>query len=206
MPSVQKSIERTKFKNKYRIESTRIQNWDYGNSGAYFVTMCTKNREHYFGEIVEGEMLLSEIGKIAEIEWIKTIELRPDMNLELGAYVVMPNHFHAVIIIGDNEYNTQVANGMAVNDKYEISCTPTMYIDATQSINKFGPQSKNLAAIIRGFKSSITTHARKTNVNFAWQSLFHEHIIRNSISFERIQNYIFNNPKKWKEDKFHLKE
>ena len=95
-----------KYKNKYRIPSNRLQGYDYGSTGCYFVTICTKNREHYFGEIVNGEMQLSEIGKIAQSEWLKTIELRPDMNLLLDEFIVMPNHFHCIVCIGDNQYNT----------------------------------------------------------------------------------------------------
>jgi len=88
-----------RYKNKYRISSTRLQTWNYANEGAYFITICTKNREHFFGEIIEGKMILNEIGRLTEIEWAKTIEIRQDMNLELGAFVVMPNHFHAIVII-----------------------------------------------------------------------------------------------------------
>lgn len=95
-----------KFKNKYRIPSARLQNWNYGAMGSYFITICTKNREHFFGEIIKDKMQLTELGKITEIEWLKTLELRPDMKLELGEFVVMPNHFHAIIIIGENEYNS----------------------------------------------------------------------------------------------------
>ncbi|MBP4142321.1 hypothetical protein J3S90_10960 [Flavobacterium sp. P4023] len=109
-----------KYQNKYRIPSTRLQNWDYGAMGAYFVTICTQNREHFFGKIVQtqcivethcnaslqNEMVLSDIGKKVEQEWLKTIELRPDMNLELGNFVVMPNHFHGILIIGKNEFNS----------------------------------------------------------------------------------------------------
>ncbi len=94
-----------KFQNRYRIESTRLQNWDYRWAGAYFITICTKNREHFFGEIDNGEMKLSEIGRIAEQEWQKKFDMRPDMNLQMGEYQIMPNHFHAIIIIGENEYN-----------------------------------------------------------------------------------------------------
>ena len=105
------------------------------------------------------------------------------MNLELGNFVVMPNHFHGILIIGQNEYN---------------STTKTI------NPNKFGPQSKNLASIIRGFKSAVTTYCKKTgNTHFAWQTRFHEHIIRDSAEYERIQNYIANNVNRWKEDKFH---
>ena len=95
----------SKFKNKYRISSARLENWNYGAAGSYFITICTKNRLHYFGEIVDNDMQLTELGKIAETEWLKTIEMRPDMNLEMGEFILMPNHFHAIIIIGNNEFN-----------------------------------------------------------------------------------------------------
>ncbi|MBL0257112.1 MAG: hypothetical protein IPQ03_06115 [Bacteroidetes bacterium] len=97
----------TLYQNKYRNESIRLQHWDYANAGAYFITICTKNRAHFFGEIIDGEMHLNEIGEIANQEWIKTPDIRPDMNLKLGEFVVMPNHFHAVLIIGENQYNQQ---------------------------------------------------------------------------------------------------
>lgn len=96
-----------KYKNKYRTASTRAQWWDYSANAAYFVTICTKNRKHFFGEIKNGKMILSEIGKIAHSEWLKTFEMRPDMNLIRGEFVVMPNHFHAIIGIGKNQYNAQ---------------------------------------------------------------------------------------------------
>ena len=176
-----------RYKNKYRISSTRLQTWNYANEGAYFITICTKNREHFFGEIIEGKMILNEIGRLTEIEWAKTIEIRQDMNLELGAFVVMPNHFHAIVIIKENEFNNS-------NNNDGMSNKPQ---------NQFGPQSKNLAAIIRGFKSAVTAQARKLgNSDFAWQTLYHDHIIRNNQSFENIQNYILNNPEKWDEDNF----
>src|SRR5690625_4596008 len=96
-----------RFKNKYRIASARAPFWDYAWNAAYFVTICTKNREHWFGKITDGVMDLSDIGEIVQSEWFKTFEMRPDMNLWMGEYVVMPNHFHAIIGIGENEYNTQ---------------------------------------------------------------------------------------------------
>ena len=94
-----------KFQNKYRIPSARWQQWDYASEGLYFITICTKNHQHFFGEIIDGKMILNEFGKIVQNEWIKSIKMRPDMHLELGEFVVMPNHFHAVIMIGENRYN-----------------------------------------------------------------------------------------------------
>jgi hypothetical protein len=94
-----------KFQNKYRIQSARLRNWDYGTAAMYFITICTQNRVRYFGEVRNGEMELSEIGQWAHAEWLRTFELRPDMNLFMGAFVVMPDHFHAIVGIGDNAFN-----------------------------------------------------------------------------------------------------
>ncbi|MGI6048918.1 MAG: type I restriction-modification enzyme R subunit C-terminal domain-containing protein [Petrimonas sp.] len=110
-----------KFQNKYRIQSARLQNWDYCWAGAYFITICTKNREHYFGEVENEEMILSEIRCIVEQEWLKTFDMRPDMNLQMGDYQVMPNHFHAIIIIGENEYNKR---GGCCRDAMHCGSTP----------------------------------------------------------------------------------
>ena len=159
---------------------------------AGFVTICTQNREHHFGEVIAGEMKLSPIGEVAHSEWHLTPGLRPDMNLALGEFVVMPNHIHGMVIIGENEYNSQAFDGKGTNTN--TPATPK---------NQFGPQRKNLASIMRGYKSAVTTYARKNEINFAWQSRFHDHIIRSQDDYERISAYIVNNPKNWVQDKFY---
>ncbi len=227
-----------KFKNKYLIPSIRLSKWNYGWQAPYFITICTHRRTRFFGEIVDGKMHLSEIGEIANQEWIKTIEMRPDMNLKMGEYIVMPDHFHAVIIIGKNPFNrtdamhcvstvstgksfSTVSTGKSFSPK-DLSKEILSSEDLSKEIlspedlskeilskensnsiqNQFGPQSKNLASIIRGFKSSVTTYARKNGMkDFKWQSRFYEHIIRDEQSFNRIQKYIINNPAKWVEKK-----
>ena len=211
-----------KFQNKYRIQSSRLQNWDYRWAGAYFITICTKNREHYFGEIENGEIILSEIGRIVEQEWLKTFDMRPDMNLQMGDYQVMPNHFHGIIIIGENEYNKR--GGGDGGDGCNDHCRDAMHCVSTTSSatptstpitpspneintpkNRFGPQSKNLGSVIRGFKIGVTANARMINPDFAWQERYHDHIIRDEQLFNRIQKYIRENPKKWVDDKFYNK-
>ncbi len=207
-----------KFQNKYRIQSTRLASWDYGWPGYYFVTICTKHRECFFGEI----HCISEIGKIVQTEWLKTPEIRPDMNLELGEFVVMPNHFHAIIRIGENEFNTHGRDAMHrvstvgvepmgnmdmkpgdanryLDVKHRVSTTTT---DTNSPQNQFGPQSKNLASIIRGFKSSVTRKARQIRPDFQWQSRFHDRIIRDEKSLNTISEYIRYNPANWVADKF----
>lgn len=207
-----------KYQNKYRIASARLKNWNYASSASYFITICTANREHYFGEIIEQKMNLSVLGNIVEQEWIKTIALRPDMNLSLGEFVVMPNHFHGIIFIGENEFNGKNAtfghncdcynccNGRdamhGVSTENHGVPTENHGINTNKTGNKFGPQSKNLASIVRGFKSAVTTWARKNNHAFNWQSRYHDHIIRNTTEYNRIANYILNNPANWQNDKF----
>jgi REP element-mobilizing transposase RayT len=116
-------------------------------------------------------MVLSEMGRAAELEWIKTPGIRPDMNIMLDAYCVMPDHFHGIIIIGENEYNRGNYTGK----------------------NRFAPQRKNLASILRGYKSAVTMYARKNGIEFGWQARFHDHIIRDNESYRRIFNYIERN-------------
>jgi REP element-mobilizing transposase RayT len=187
------------FQNKYRISSARLQSWNYANPGMYFITICTKNRECYFGEIinapVETQCIASlqptRIGKIAYDEWFKTPHLRSDMNLELGEFVVMPNHIHGIICIGENENNHR-------------HCRDAMHgVSTAEYRNQFSPQSKNIASIIRGYKSAVTTYARKNGIAFDWQPRFHDHIIRSMDDYTKISNYIINNPARWVEDKFY---
>jgi len=205
-----------KYQNKYRIPTNRLQGYDYGANGCYFVTICTKNREHYFGDVVNGEMQLSEIGKIAELEWLKTVELRPDMNLLLDEFVIMPNHVHCIVCIGNNEYNSHDAHdcrdaicrdAMQCRDAMHcVSTTTTMPTIPTMPLqpykNKFGVQSKNLASIIRGFKIAVTTYARKHNIDFAWQDRFYDRIIHNQKGLDNVREYILNNHANWENDEY----
>ena len=98
-----------KFKNKYRIESARMPNWNYGWAASYFVTVCTDGRRHFFGKVWHNTMELSPIGEIVKAQWLRTLEIRPDMNLKLGDWVIMPNHMHAIITIGKNQFNSDWA-------------------------------------------------------------------------------------------------
>jgi putative transposase len=198
------------FKNKYRISSARLQTWNYADNGMYFITICTKDRECFFGNIVETrcaasltdmpeyEMQLNDLGKIVESEWLKTIELRPDMNLELAEYVVMPNHFHGIIFIGENKYNSDYSKHLLGDMTHHVST-----IGSDNRRNQFGNQSKNLASIIGGFKSAVTTYARKNDIPFDWQARFHDHIITTNEEYLRIADYIVYNPNSWRKDKFY---
>ena len=198
-----------KFAGKYRIPSARARWWDYGDHAAYFVTICTVGREWYFGEVVNEEMVLSELGRVAESEWLKTLDKRPDMNLQLDEYKVMPNHFHAIVVIGENIFNRYnvVTQCLASDDMNDIA-KETQSIASLQqnhhqpTKNRFAPQSKNLGAMIRGYKSAVKSYATTNGLAFGWQPRFHDHIIRNDDEYRRIAEYIRTNPANWSQDRY----
>lgn len=222
-----------KFLGKYRISSARLRNWDYASQGMYFVTLCTKSREHFFGKIVEKEndtgqfeMQLSEIGRIVESEWARTPEVRPDMNLELGECQVMPNHFHAILIIGENQFNTtelihetnqnpiepgrdaMLASPIAYESKPNPDSDPVFELEMqmilatdTKSKNEFTPQSKNLGSVMRGFKSKVTSVTKDHHIIFGWQPRYYDHIIHAYDEYRRIADYIRDNPANWGNDR-----
>ncbi len=218
-----------KFKNKYRISSARLQTWDYASEGSYFITICTKDRLHYFGEIENDKMILSPIGVIADLMWYEI--KNHTKNVELGEFVVMPNHIHAILILNNNEstnglgYESVDAVGAvdAVDDvetRHALSLQSPKSDQSPKSVpsaenenektigqKRFQNQGKNtISSIVGSYKSAVTKHAKRLGFEFAWQTRFHDHIIRDAQSFENIQNYIANNPTNWGNDKFYENE
>jgi REP element-mobilizing transposase RayT len=330
-----------KYLGKYRIPTARLQTHDYSSNGAYFITICTSGRQHFFGEIKNGIMNHSLIGEIAHQCWIDIPKHFPFVKLD--AHIIMPNHTHGIIIIdkptviqmqnianlndigntgnhpiqnianpgdhqiqnitnpgdhpiqnianpgdhqiqnitnpgdhqiqnianpgdhqiqnitnpgdhqiqnianpgdhqiqnitnpGDHQIQNianpgdhQIQNitnpgdhqiqNIANPGDHQIQNIANPGVVQTQNIaslrpdsilkigmksipkNKFGPQSQNLASIIRGFKTGVTVNARKTNPSFGWQARFHDSIIRDNRAYTNIRNYIINNPTKWEED------
>jgi len=179
-----------KFKGKYRIPSARWAVWDYGRNAAYFITICTANRDHYFGKIVNGEMIVSAIGQSALDCWHEIPAHFPFVVLD--EFVVMPNHVHGIVVIDK-----------PVDEETRLVETQYLASLRDEPKNKFGPQSKNLASIVRGYKIGVTKYARQNNLPFAWQARYHDHVIRNADECEQIRNYINTNPQKWAEDKFY---
>jgi putative transposase len=194
-----------KFKNKYRIPSARLQNWDYGANGAYFITICTHNREHYFGKIVQTpnhgicDMKLNELGQLAEKYWLEIPNHFP--LIELGNFVVMPNHTHGILIV---DKNTTVETRLIASLPPPTEIPPPTETNGGFSGTKNPMFHDNISRIIRWYKGRCSFEMRKIRADFAWQSRFHDHIIRDAQSFENIQNYITNNPVKWAKDKFYV--
>src|SRR5450759_456807 len=188
-----------KFQSKYRIPSSRMQNWDYSWNAPYFITICTADRVYYFGKIINGEMHLSEIGELANKYFAEIPEHFP--NVYLNAFVVMPNHVHGIIIIDKpyygihNEFITANAPG---ND----SASPTIN-QQTMTRVEHKWKSGTLGVIINQYKRICTINARKNNPGFAWHPRFHDHVIQDNESYIRIRNYIVDNPITWTADRLY---
>jgi putative transposase len=197
----------TKFQNKYRIESARLHNWDYRSDGSYFITICSKNKEHFFGEIQNNEMNLTEIGQLANQFWKEIPEHFPC--IELGNFVIMPNHVHGILTI--HGYNKNIIwDGnkplSSISSFVEtLQCKVSTNDDAkskNEKMSKISPKPGSISTIIRSYKSVVSKHSKQFDSNFAWQSRFHDHIIRNRHSFYVIQKYISQNPMNWDNDRF----
>lgn len=196
-----------KFNNKYRIESARAPWWDYSRAGTYFITICTKNREHYFGEIEDGKMVLSPTGVIVNLLWYEIPY--HFQNVELDEFVVMPNHIHGILILNGNdlENNNNVETGQVVETGHALSLRGETDRDLINNPNyhpRFRNPGKNtVSSIIGGYKSAVTKHANRLGLKNGWQPRFYDHIIRDDAEYQRIKNYISNNISNWKQDKFY---
>ena len=171
-----------KYRNKYKISSSRWQEHDY-RYGVYYVTICTYRRHYAFGEIKisdnYAEMHLNSLGEFAKAQIENTESIRKDMTVSVPLYVVMPNHIHLVVCIDDEK----------VNDNLPKQC--------------FGVQSGNLASIIRGIKSKITSFAHENGYDdFAWQSGYYDRVVRDRRELNLIAEYIECNVEKWSMDKY----
>ena len=182
--------------NKYRNGSFRLQCWDYRNDGAYFITINSANHKHFFGEVKNGTMHHNEIGKFAEEFWMEIPNHFAHVQLE--NFVVMPNHTHGILILEGCAGLSSSGDG---NKQTEPKSKSKIRIGGKNE--KWNPGS--VGVIINQYKRIVTINARKKNPSFGWQPKFNDHIIRNTISFERIQNYIKNNPQKWEDDIFNGK-
>ena len=163
-----------KFRKRFSDKSMRRPGYDYSNPGAYFITLVTKNRVKYFGKPVQGIMQLSEIGSVACRHWLKIPE--HFANVELGSFIIMPDHIHGIII---KRKDPEVSPNLG-----DPSPIPNW-------------QPGALGVIINQFKRISTIKSRKINPEFAWQSRYHDRIIRNMGEYNRISKYILDNPGKW---------
>ena len=207
------------YKGKYRIPSNRLQGFDYGSNAAYFVTICTHDKVNYLGEIhelqsnVESQNLslshqcpetqsiaslhgerspqslvhLSEIGKIAHQYWLDIPQHFPFVILD--EFIIMPNHIHGILIFNKTkpvEPQDFAAHNMALQEQ--------------QKANKFGPQSRNLGSVLRGYKAAVKKYATVHDLDMYWQERYHNRVIRSAKEHQNIAQYIYNNPLNWQMD------
>lgn len=165
-------------------QSIRLKGYDYSQPGLYYVTLCCSQRESLFGHIENGIAILNDAGIVAQECWQNIPEHFP--NVKLHAYIIMPNHIHGIIEIVYQTKSSPLPVG--ANDYSPLQVT-------------FKSPSKTIGSIIRGFKIGVTKWMRQnTNIHDVWQRNYYEIIIRDDESYQRITNYIFNNPANWKED------
>jgi putative transposase len=202
---------------KHHRRSIRLKGYDYAQAGAYFVTICAQNRECLFGGVVNGRMVLNDAGRMVQTEWEQLRERFP--TVELDAHVVMPNHFHAVVIITDSNDAVSVGAGLVPApdgattrvaptgtggaDGYRVAPTTTRV--APTDVDTRHP---TLGDIVGAFKS-LTTNAYIRGVRELgwppfdkrlWQRNYYERIVRNEGELNRIRRYIENNPANWETD------
>lgn len=192
--------------------SIRLKNYDYSQEGNYFITICCQDRARLFGKIDKGEMILNEAGNMIVTEWLALKSRFP--NIELYEYIVMPNHFHGILGIVENTVGTSLAGVQNNEDGQPQGIAPTglpptglpqtglPQTELAPTVGNIIGAFKSITSVeyIRGIESKNWEQFNKR----LWQRNYWEHIIRNDDSFDRISEYIKNNPRKWHEDKFSL--
>ena len=192
-----------KYQNTYRVESARLKGYDYTQEGLYFITICTQNRENYFGEIVNGKMQLSNIGTLANVFWHEI--KNHSKNVELHEFVVMPNHIHGVLEIVNSVDSVDSVETMHASSlpSSSLPSSSPQQPPKNEQMQKISPKSGSVSRIIGAYKSAVTKHAHRLGYQFEWQTRFYDHIIRTEADYKRIENYITENPRNWDEDKFY---
>jgi REP element-mobilizing transposase RayT len=165
------------FETKYRLESTRLKNWDYSLNGCYFVTICTKQGRHFFGQVSGGEVQLSQMGRVAEQFWMEI--LSHFSGVVLDRFIVMPNHVHGTVGIW---------NGY----KAPVSPEPSF-------VSAFGPLKPGSLSVIMGsYKAAVTRWCHRNGyADFDWQPRFRDQGISDERSLNNIREYIGRNPERW---------
>ena len=178
-------------------KSIRLDGWDYRFPSFYFITICTKDRYHYFGDVRDSVMGLSEQGCAAWYFW-NQIPHHFD-NVKLDAFVVMPNHVHGIIQIIPDE-----------NGRFSPDPVGTLHATSLRDrgnknrMSVISPKQKSLSTVVRSYKSALTRWCNQNNYEFGWQPRFYDHIIRNQKSLNNIRRYIAMNPLNWEYNEEYL--
>ena len=198
MPAATSANSRTPHRS-----STRLREFDYASSGAYFVTICAAQKAHLFAGISSGEVQRSDIGEVILEEWERMGMLRVEVRLD--AFVVMPNHVHAIVWIERPTVGARLASPLRRDDDFLRAGQRELAVSKHKSPQTpaFGVRSGSLGAIVGGFKSAVTkrvNEARATPNTPIWQRNYHDRIIRNDRELNAVREYIAHNPKNWSLD------
>jgi putative transposase len=181
-----------------RRQTIRLQSFDYTSSGAYFVTICTHEKQMLFGEIVDGEMVLNELGLIVREEWFQSQIIRKE--IELDAFIVMPNHLHGVVwIANDKIAESPLTSNVGAHGRAPLR-KPNNELPSVRA-------KKSLGSFVAGFKSACTKRInefRQTPRIPIWQRNYYERIIRNDDELNAVRTYIENNPQTCHDDEENL--
>ena len=164
----------------------RLWNFNYDSPGCYFITICTKDRKNYFGEIINKKIELSNIGITAQQCWQEI----PDhfSNIAIDDFVIMPNHIHGIVQI---KKNVGVADLRPL--QYKLSSAQLVGVDRSKMI---------LPKIVHGYKSSVTRALNIKGVKFAWQRSYFDEFINNEEIYKNVSFYIKHNVDNWENDEF----
>jgi len=176
---------------KHNRKSMRLEGYDYSYPGAYFVTVCTWDRECLFGRVQNEQMHLNELGRIVEEEWIISGDVYNYIGLDL--HVVMPNHFHGVVLIDDHD---NIVGTIHESSQQKPTTLTTPKQRRKMILPKFMGRFKMQSS------KRINQLCNKSGTP-VWQKSFYDHIIRNEDDWNRVREYIINNPLKWALDRFH---
>jgi len=161
--------------------SIRLPGYDYSQNGAYSITICTHKSQNLFGDMDGDKVQLNDFGLIVKTEWLRSSEIRKELSPDI--FIVMPNHFHGIVII---KHDGNPGRGV-------WPYAPTLHGTLPSSISSF----------VQGFKSTVThqiNEIRHTHGSPVWQRNYYEHVIRNEEDLNRIREYIEYNPARWSED------
>ena len=179
---------------KHHRHSIRLKEYDYTQPGGYFITMVTYQREHLFGEIENEEMKLSKFGLAAKQQWEKLP--KRFSNIEIGAFVIMPNHVHGIIRIIERTGTAGTSETLGSDSSRRAQ---------TEAFQK--PVPSSIPTIVRSYKSAVSYRInlmRCTDGVPVWQRNYYEHVIRDHEDWDRIERYIESNPSRWAEDEENL--
>jgi putative transposase len=176
--------------------SRRHRDHDYSEPGRYFVTICTKDRRTYFGEIRDGIMGLNDLGWIAHA-CLEALPAHID-DIEMGAFIVMPNHVHALIGLMPEDDGVAPLHATA-----QLDTKARRYRRGPGITPPSPPAAGSLGTVVRSYKSAVTRLIRRAGFEFAWQPRFHDHVVRNERALHRVHDYIVDNPARWRDDRFH---